>query len=412
MTCESCVEKDKIISELQKRIEQLGDQIKEITSYIWKPKIQAANPKPLGPPANHEPHNRPIPDNIHEKKELSLAACPCCNNPLGKPARTRKRYVEDISQPQPFNTEYTIPYYWCTQCRKQVSPKPMDVIPKCRFGIRLMLFVSFLRYKMLLPFNKIATVLEACYGIAVSEGCLVDSITRFADYLGPGFEQVKQEIQKVRVVHHDTTGWRINGQNKVLWDFISEQYTLILVRDAKAQGIIYQTLGTDFQGISVSDCAREYHSLGWTQQKCWAHVLRRSRKLESGEGKQLHCYLKALHRLAVDKKGMLVGELLEGLDSVCSVRYNDPKCVSLVKWLMAYRDEWFTFVEHEDVDSTNNAAEGGLRPSVVMRKITGGNRSQKGARNHEVIMSVAGTWEKQGKDFFDEGFKTLQAGLQ
>ena len=73
-----------------------------------------------------------------------------------------------------------------------------------------------------------------------------------------------------------------------------------------------------------------------------------------------------------------------------------------------YRDQWFTFVENKGIDSTNNAAERGLRPSVVMRKITGGNRAPKGARNHEVIMSVMGTWNKQDKDFFDEGLKALQ----
>jgi len=46
-----------------------------------------------------------------------------------------------------------------------------------------------------------------------------------------------------------------------------------------------------------------------------------------------------------------------------------------------------------------------------MRKITGGNRSEKGARNHEVIMSVMGTWKKQGLDFFEEGTGILQGGL-
>jgi len=40
--------------------------------------------------------------------------------------------------------------------------------------------------------------------------------------------------------------------------------------------------------------------------------------------------------------------------------------------------------------------------------ITGGNRSPTGAHNHEVMMSVMGTWDKQDKDFFEEGLKALQ----
>src|SRR3989338_9236843 len=143
--------------------------------------------------------------------------------------------------------------------------------------------------------------------------------------------------------------------------------------------------------------------------KCWAHVLRKSRKLDSSEGKQLHQSLKALHRLAVDKD-VSTDELLKILDGVCSNQYTDPKCVQLTNWLARYRNEWFTFVEHKQigVESTNNVAERGLRPSVVMRKITGGNRSPIGAHNHEVVMSVMGTWNKQGKDFFVEGLKALQ----
>ena len=409
MTCESCLPLLKENAELRKELEKLKDQIKEIKSYIWKPKQQTGNPKKQGPPTNHKPHNRPIPDEIHEKKEMSLACCLDCGNALPKkPVKTRQRFVEDILPPKPHNTEYTIPSYWCKSCKKQVSPKPVGVIPKCRFGMRFMLFVSFMRYGIHIPYNKITTLLEQCFGIAVSEGYLVDAITKFADYIGPEFELIKSEISKAPVVYNDTTGWRINGNNKVLWDFISEQHMLLLIKETKAQNIIYQTLGKDFKGISVNDCARENQNLGWKQQKCWAHVLRRSRKLESEEGRQLHQQLKALHKLGVNKMDIQVSELLESLDSLCSTAYADPKCIGLAKWLRVYRDQWFTFVENKGIDSTNNAAERGLRPSVVMRKITGGNRAPKGARNHEVIMSVMGTWNKQDKDFFDEGLKALQ----
>ena len=129
------------------------------------------------------------------------------------------------------------------------------------------------------------------------------------------------------------------------------------------------------------------------------------------EGKQLHATLKALHSLA-NNKPMEMPELLGCLDSVCSAAYSDPKCVGLINWLGVYRDQWFTFVWNKGVESTNNIAERGLRPSVVMRKITGGNRSPIGSRNHEVIMSVMGTWEKQDKDFFEEGLKALQTDLR
>ena len=55
---------------------------------------------------------------------------------------------------------------------------------------------------------------------------------------------------------------------------------------------------------------------------------------------------------------------------------------------------------------TNNAAERALRPAVVARKISGGSRSEKGARATAVLLSVLRTAMQQGCPLF-EALKTL-----
>jgi len=55
---------------------------------------------------------------------------------------------------------------------------------------------------------------------------------------------------------------------------------------------------------------------------------------------------------------------------------------------------------------TNNAAERALRPAVVMRKITGGSRSESGAQAWAVLACVMRTAEQQGRDVVDT-IKTL-----
>lgn len=318
MTCESCravYEENKLLKEenkllreqnrllkqnnqlLKKYNEQLEGQIKEIKSYIWKPKRQATRPKKIGPPENHKPHNRPIPKKIHRKQRLSLVKCPDCGKELSKPVRTRKRYVEDIRPPEPMNTEYEIPYYYCKNCKKQVSPKPADVIPKCRFGISLMLLITFLRYAMLLPLNKIARELEVVYGIEMSEGCIVDSITRFAGYLGPEFENIKQEVKELAVVHMDETGWRINGENTWLWDFITKRHALFAIDKNRSSDVPKKILGNNPDRIAVCDCYSAYDKFGGKQQKCWVHILRNSKKFGK-EGGILHYKLKSIYRKA------------------------------------------------------------------------------------------------------------------
>ena len=66
------------------------------------------------------------------------------------------------------------------------------------------------------------------------------------------------------------------------------------------------------------------------------------------------------------------------------------------KRLIKHHKELLTFLEHPEIEPTNNRAERQLRPNVIMRKITFGNRSQTGAKNHQVIMSILETANLNG----------------
>jgi len=46
-----------------------------------------------------------------------------------------------------------------------------------------------------------------------------------------------------------------------------------------------------------------------------------------------------------------------------------------------------------------------------MRKITGRSRSDRGIHNHEVVMGVMSTWDKQSRDFFAEGMSVVQENM-
>ena len=66
----------------------------------------------------------------------------------------------------------------------------------------------------------------------------------------------------------------------------------------------------------------------------------------------------------------------------------------LERWrnkLEQHREELYTCLFHSWADSNNNFAERMLRPNVIMRKLTFGNRSDNGIKNHSVIMSLLKT---------------------
>jgi hypothetical protein len=59
--------------------------------------------------------------------------------------------------------------------------------------------------------------------------------------------------------------------------------------------------------------------------------------------------------------------------------------------IIRHNQELFIFLDNPSVEPTNNRAERQLRPMVIMRKLTFGNRSDLGALNQAVIMSIIET---------------------
>jgi transposase len=68
-------------------------------------------------------------------------------------------------------------------------------------------------------------------------------------------------------------------------------------------------------------------------------------------------------------------ELEERLWRLVKVRRVVPAYQTLSHHLWYYLSDWFTFLEHPEVEPTNAAAERAIRPAVVNRKVCGGNRT-------------------------------------
>ncbi len=63
------------------------------------------------------------------------------------------------------------------------------------------------------------------------------------------------------------------------------------------------------------------------------------------------------------------------------------------------QDHLFTFLEVEEVEATNNLAERQLRPAVIARKVSCGNKTPAGAHTWEVLTSLATTCVQRQESF-------------
>ena len=75
--------------------------------------------------------------------------------------------------------------------------------------------------------------------------------------------------------------------------------------------------------------------------------------------------------------------------------WDDADANRLAGRIRKYGSRLTTFLHDPQVDGTNNAAERALRPAVVMRKITGGSRSESGAQAWAILASIMRTAEQQ-----------------
>ena len=80
----------------------------------------------------------------------------------------------------------------------------------------------------------------------------------------------------------------------------------------------------------------------------------------------------------------------------------------LAKRLVRHGRELTHFLRHPEVPGTNNAAERALRPAVVARKISGGNRSQANADAESVLRSILTTLHQQHKPLLETLKKLLR----
>ncbi len=108
------------------------------------------------------------------------------------------------------------------------------------------------------------------------------------------------------------------------------------------------------------------------------------------------------------KSGLSRSEAEKRLRSIILRRYNNEKAMKFLRKVRNGFPSWFTFLEH-NVEPTNNIAERALREHVVIRKIIGGLRSEKGARTHERVMSCLATWKMYGWNVFDALLNTLKS---
>ncbi len=368
--------------------------------------------KPVGAKEGHKAYSRHIPERIDYVKEHKLSRCPDCNAKLGATQEIRQRYVTDVRLiSRVKNTQHNIHRKYCPQCKKIVEPQVPNVLPHARFGLNLMLLVMYLRLGLRLPGNKVCEFLLTMYNLAMSEGEVVHILKQLVVAFGPYYSRLETMVKIARVKHTDSTSWRINGKNYFAWVFIVAGVVLYKIRKRNNSRVPLSVFGTKQKGMTlVIDRHSALRALakkaGFLLQLCWSHILADSKDLAKNfgaEGKYVHHKLKEIFEMASSFQGKGTPEQVDALKAeILGLTLRHYKHITIRRFVdnLWKRDieSLFRFVTDPEVDPTNNISERELRHLVIIRKISNGSRSTRGANATAMLLSVIQTLRMNKKN--------------
>jgi transposase len=360
-----------------------------------------------GQKIGHKGVTRPfvVPD---RQVEVTMDRCPDCGTELGSPFRIDSKIVEEIPEPQPtIVTEYKIAHYNCPCCQKEVAAKDPSCPHEGKFGNNVIALATVLKYEDRLPHRKIHDAMMRLYGLKISPATILDLTRRAADAIRSEYDAILNIIRDAPILYVDETGIHVQGEKHWIWAFTTPSETFFVIRKSRGMKVLMEVLTRKFKGIIVCDGWKPYAKFINRIQRCWAHLLRESKDIAEKfeEAIPLHNALKELYDLLTKalendpppEVRMNLWELArEALRHWISKEYSVEKVRKFIGKINNGFEYWFTFIVNPGVEPTNNRAERALRPHVVLRKILGTLRNDKGASIHERIMTILATLGQKG----------------
>lgn len=420
-------EMKKQIADLQNQIRDLNDRnnglsgkvealekaaARQAAPFRIQDKHRSADPKKPGRPKGHPGIHRSIPQLVDERIVVPLEQCPECGRAL-KNQRAVVQYIEELPVMRPRVIQLITHQAHCPQCQQTVrSSHPLQVsLAEGAAGVQLgpaaLGVAAELNKKHGLTMRKTCAILKQLFQLKLSAGGLSQALGRLAERLGPVYQKLLARVRDGPYVHSDETSWWVGGPGHWLWVFANKDSTLYRVAEGRGRNIVVETLGDDYPGVLVSDCLSIYDGVNQRQHKCYSHHLKAiSQALEAAPSpylEELRAMLKAamvLKTTPLDNQQR--SSLRASLEAQAQQLLSTPRPGLEEKVRMRLykqQDHLFTFLDHPEVDATNNLAERQLRPAVIARKVSCGNKTDRGARTWEILTSLAATCVQRGESF-------------
>lgn len=389
--------------------------------------------KPGGQPGREGKTLQPV-ENPDEVIEHRPEVCLNCQAKLeGVEANSYTlRQVFEMPEPKIIVTEHRALCVTCPCCAKEAKAAfPESLVQSVQYGPRILSFATYLSADHLIPYARVAKIIQEVTGAPFCEGTLSTALQKAFVGLEDFETALVLALEKVSILHVDETGGWINKVRYWFHTRCSKTLTYLFCHKNRGEDATDDL--TRYKGRLVSDFFASYVDLECLHQFCMAHICRelvgvfeRAGQVRGASHQDWALDLKehlehcntACHAARARgarqlwNKNRLAREYDEFVSA--GIRANplgapvrDAKtgkmkparlsvARALLKRLHNYRDDCLAFLSDLSVPFTNNEAERAVRMLKVKGKISGCFRRLEGATRFCRIRSYLQTCGKQG----------------
>lgn len=397
-----------------------------------KKKVPPEKKKCPGREAGHRGACRARPEQVDEQIVMPLDACPNCGGKVSD-CSWIQQFIEDLPPIRPHVTELWTCVAQCGKCGEVRSTHPRQVSTAqgaagVHLGARALGLAATLKNQLGLTASKTCQVLKQLGGLSLSRGGLMRALQRCSHKVEPCYQELVQSVRRAPAVFADETSWWVDGPGWWLWVFTTPKTTIYHVDKSRGSQVVLEMLGDDYPGMLVSDCLSSYDPPPYRKHKCIAHHLRALKeksRLLADRGKTSP-YLTAwevllkdvvytwrdLPNLSTEQFVAKAVELHRGINLLLARSPPEVEEVAFRNRLAKQRDHLLGCLGEPAAEPTNNRAERALRPAVIARKLSCGNRTERGRVAWQRLASLAATCQQRGQDFADYLAPHLLLALQ
>jgi len=434
-----------VIKQLTARVEHLERRLAQTSQNSSKPPSSdppSAPQRPATKPSGRKPggqrghkgHRRELlpPEKVDVFEDCWPSACGSCDRALPASWRrdaadVRRHQVTELPPVTPTTTEYRLHCVTCPRCGELTAAQLPDGVTMSAFGARVTALVAILTGCYRMSKRTAVSVMKDLFGVDLSLGSVSACEQAVSETIAPPVEAAHAYVQQQPVVHADETGWREGRERAWLWVAATTLVTVFRICRGRGKAAAKALLGT-FSGILATDRWDGYLWYGGLRQICWAHLLRDFTEMSERKGAAgrvgtslLRCTKKMFKWWFRVRDGTMTRRGFR--QKLKPLRLEFERLLKLgqrggtpiagtCEEMLSLFASFFTFVDHEGVEPTNNLAERQLRHAVIWRKTSFGTHSAAGSRFVERVLTLRATLRQQGRNVVEYLVHAQQAALR